>query len=610
MTQCPQCGEPLEAGARFCGGCGAALSSTERDSLHPAGLGATTDNQIAGREIAGRYRILSQLGQGGMGAVYRAQQISLKRTVALKLLRAELSQEPGLVRRFNAEAELAAKLNHPNTVTLFDFGQDHDGTLFIAMEFVAGKSLRSVMASEGPLPPDRALAIAKQICASLSDAHSHGIVHRDLKPDNVMLTERGKERDVVRVLDFGIAKLRDERGDATAMQMTQAGDLLGTPQYMAPEQIRGETVDGRTDVYALGAMLYEMVTGRLPFEAPTVMAILSKHLTEMPVSPASRRPDLPIPGTLDQLIMEALQKSPGGRPPSMEALGERVNALLTQFRANATTAQGTGSNPFLEPRLTTRPPGVPLTSPPGAVQAGVGTPVPGPGHATPPPAGTAAPTPAPMGGYPTGAAAAPPHKRSTAVIVAVVLVLALAAAAAGIIATRVGGSDSSDQADQADQTDQTGQPDQTDQVQVEGTKWMDPSGRFGLVVPPGFGPNLSPQAGVAMFEGLHAGEATMLIISGESAQGQAITTDLLNQAVDTIMMTSGGQLVEKGTRTIRGESYVNAIFDIPQRSMRGECVLYPRGDIVVIAMFGTATYHFADTGAARKELFEHRILLP
>ena len=290
-----------------------------------------------------------------MGAVYRAEQISLKRIVALKMLRPELSAEPGMVRRFNAEAELAAKLSHPNTVTLFDFGQDAEGCLFIAMEYLEGRSLREVLTREGPLAPERALAICQQLCASLADAHSRGIVHRDLKPDNVMLLERGRQSDVVRVLDFGIAKLRDE-GGVTAMPMTRAGDMLGTPQYMAPEQIRGEKVDARTDIYALGAILYEMVTGRLALEAATLMAILSKHLTEMPIPPIERRPDLRIPPALSHLVMEALRKNPAERPPTMDAFADR----LGRIGADLAAAAGLGGYPPPPALPESPPPGVPL----------------------------------------------------------------------------------------------------------------------------------------------------------------------------------------------------------------------------------------------------------
>ena len=396
--------------ARFCVACGSALAGTE-----PSGepVSDASESGFIGRQVAGRYRILNKLGEGGMGAVYRAEQISLKRTVALKVLKSELSAEPGLVRRFNAEAELAAKLNHPNTVTLYDFGQDADGALFIAMEYLEGRSLRELMMKEGPLAPARSLAITDQVCASLSDAHGRGIVHRDLKPDNVMLVQIGKRSEVVRVLDFGIAKLREEQGDITAMPMTRAGDLLGTPQYMAPEQIRGEKVDARTDVYALGAMLYEMVTGRLPFEGPTLMVILSKHLTELPVPPNLRRPDLGIPLPLCQVIMDSLQKDPAARPVTMEVLSERLSALglFNPSRDNPAGSRMPSPVPGYPPAFySSPPPGVPLlrTPIPGSMQ---------PPPPTPPPPGPApSPYPAPMpmqGGSPYPAPAPLPMSMNT-----------------------------------------------------------------------------------------------------------------------------------------------------------------------------------------------------
>jgi len=397
-ASCPNCRAQVTKDARFCVACGSALAGTEPSS-HPPPDDAGASGFI-GRQVAGRYRILAKLGEGGMGAVYRAEQLSLKRTVALKVLKSELSAEPGLVRRFNAEAELAAKLNHPNTVTLYDFGQDADGSLFIAMEFLEGRSLRELLMKEGPLPPARALAISEQVCASLSDAHGRGIVHRDLKPDNVMLVQIGKRSDVVRVLDFGIAKLRDEQGDITAMPMTRAGDLLGTPQYMAPEQIRGEKVDARTDVYALGAMIYEMVTGRLPFEGPSLMAILSKHLTELPVPPHIRRPDLGIPLALEQVVMDALQKDPQNRPPTMEALSERLTALgLHTLPRDGAGSRMPSPVPGYPPAFySSPPPGVPLlrTPLPGAMVSPPPSPPP-PGPAPSPyPQPVISPYPAPV----------------------------------------------------------------------------------------------------------------------------------------------------------------------------------------------------------------------
>ena len=415
QTSCPKCRTALSPDARFCVVCGAAQASTAPSRQHAAlAPDDAGSSGFIGREVGGRYRIHTKLGEGGMGAVYRAEQISLKRTVALKVLRPELSADASLVRRFNAEAELAAKLNHPNTVTLYDFGQDADGSLFIAMEFLEGRSLRQVLHKEGAMSPARALAIVDQVCASLSDAHTRGIVHRDLKPDNVMLVQVGRQSDAVRVLDFGIAKLRDEQGDMTQMPMTRAGDLLGTPQYMAPEQIRGETVDARTDVYALGAMLYEMVTGRLPFEAPSLMAILGKHLTELPVPPHQRRPELGIPLELSTLILDALAKDPSARPPTMDAMAERLAALgLAAPTSGVRSAPGSFAAPAPHPLLgraatpgggqfpaaplyVSPPPGVPLrkTPFPGSLQAVQPQPQPPPG----PPPGPApfAPSPAPF----------------------------------------------------------------------------------------------------------------------------------------------------------------------------------------------------------------------
>ncbi|HEV7553927.1 MAG TPA: protein kinase [Kofleriaceae bacterium] len=383
---CANCKAALPDGARFCNSCGNAAAGTEPHSdPHIGGEPA-----MIGREIVGRYRILAKLGEGGMGTVYRAEQISLKRTVALKLLRPELSANPMLLARFNAEAAAVGKLSHPNTVAIYDFGQDTDGSLFIAMELIEGRSLRTVVASEAPLLPGRALAIAGQVAASLTDAHAHAIIHRDLKPDNVMLQDRGRQRDVARVLDFGIAKLRDET-HATQQALTQAGDVLGTPQYMAPEQIRGEHIDGRTDIYALGCMIYEMVTGRLPFEGTTIMAIMSKHLLEQVVPPSVRRPDLRMPAAIDQLVMTAMAKDAAARWPTMEQFGEHMASVLASLppEARPTTpklsAPVSAAMPLQTPQPVMTPPAYSMTPQHGQVapQALASAPTPPPGYVAP-----------------------------------------------------------------------------------------------------------------------------------------------------------------------------------------------------------------------------------
>jgi len=489
---CSACGAANRGDARFCGTCGAAaaLSSTQPESS--PGLGEATGPAMIGREIAGRYRMLAKLGEGGMGTVYRAEQISLKRAVAVKLLRPDVVGNQLLLRRFNAEAEAVAKLSHPNTVNIYDFGQDTDGTLFIAMEYIEGRSLRSVIQREAPLPPRRALAIALQVAASLADAHARAIVHRDLKPDNVMLQDRGRERDIARVLDFGIAKLRDDTR-ATQQQMTGQGDMLGTPQYMAPEQIRGEAIDGRTDIYALGCLLYEMVTARLPHEAPTVLALLSKHLLEHPVPPSQRRPELGLPIGLDLLILGAMAKDPAARPPSMEAFGEHIAALLAVQPPDPRSAQRSAAGPTAVP--VTLPPGapggVPSGVPSGAPSGAIGAranpagPPRGGGHADtpaaysvvpPPPVAQAPqvpPSPQVMANPPSAAVSAgaplqfaipPPPGRKTAIIALVALGAAITSIA--VVMRAPGSSRPADptSADRADDDD-----DEPDEAPLPGT---------------------------------------------------------------------------------------------------------------------------------------------
>ncbi|MEO8548669.1 MAG: serine/threonine-protein kinase [Kofleriaceae bacterium] len=416
---CPHCTAQLAPDARFCPTCGKAAQATTPE---PAASGPLRQqNEMIGREILGRFRILAMLGEGGMGAVYRGEQMSLKRAVAIKVLRPELSANQTLLRRFSAEAAAVAKLDHPNTVKVYDFGQDADGSLFIAMELIDGQPLRQVIGAAGPLPPVRAFNIALQVAASLVDAHARSIVHRDLKPDNVMLQDRGRERDVARVLDFGIAKLRDDTR-ATHQAMTQAGDMLGTPQYMAPEQIKGEAIDGRTDIYALGCMIYEMVTARLPFEAPTIMAMLSKHLVEMPLPPSQRRPDLQISPAIDQVVMAALQKEPAARPANMEQYAEMLAGVLAQLPPDPSWQQPSHVMGAVQHHST---PAQPVVATPPTMGQHVATP------AQQPPPYSPYPSPAPQ------AYALPPAK-SKAPLYVVLGVLAVGGAGAGIWAATRG----------------------------------------------------------------------------------------------------------------------------------------------------------------------------
>jgi serine/threonine-protein kinase len=470
---CPHCATQLAGGARFCPACGKATAPTDSGSW-PRPEGAAPD--LIGREIAGRYRILAKLGEGGMGAVYRGEQMSLKRAVAVKLLRPELGANQMILRRFNAEAEAVAKLSHPNTVNIYDFGQDTDGSLFIAMEFIEGRSLRSAISKEGPFHPARAIAIALQVAASLSDAHAHAIVHRDLKPDNVMLQDRGRQKDVVRVLDFGIAKLRDD-SRATQQAMTQAGDMLGTPQYMAPEQIRGEAIDGRTDIYALGCMIYEMVTGRMPFEAPTIMAILSKHLLEQVVPPSQRRPELALPAAIDQLVLGAMAKDPRSRPATMDQFGELLQALLASLPADPNRS---GAAPLGLPQSAVQN----VATPPAHSAFQPPTPPP-PGHAVYGAPNAPAPTPAPFAphapppGYarpaipPTMPVGAQPAAKSRTPLYIVLAVLALGGIGVGVWATAKGDDKPSNGSAAEPAEPDEGQPDEPEQHEDKADPWAD-----------------------------------------------------------------------------------------------------------------------------------------
>jgi serine/threonine-protein kinase len=278
--------------------------------------------QLVGRTIAdGRYEIVRLLGEGGMGAVYQARQVAMDRMVALKLILAELVRSPAAAARFQREMKLTARIEHPNTIRVYDFGET-EGQLYLTMELLRGRTLAKALAEAGRLELPRLVRIATQVTRALSAAHSEGVVHRDLKPDNAMLIEQYGERDVVKVLDFGIAKSLDQQ-DAG---MTSTGAVVGTPAYMSAEQAMGRAVDQRSDLYSLGIMLYEMASGRVPFQAPAVTAMLVAHATEMPAPLAQVAPDIH-PG-LGALVDELLRKDPAARPQSARVVEQRLEALL------------------------------------------------------------------------------------------------------------------------------------------------------------------------------------------------------------------------------------------------------------------------------------------
>lgn len=298
--KCQVCGHDNVDEARFCASCGAAIPTRSSSDQDP----------LIGQIIGNRYRITGVIGEGGMGVVYVAEQQmgSTIRKVAVKTLHQHLSKDENVLKRFHRECGTVAQLEHPNTIKVYDFGSTPDGTLYIAMEFVAGRSLSDVLEKEHKLAPERVIQILRQVCGALDEAHGLGIVHRDLKPDNIILTQRAGEHDFVKVLDFGIAARTESADAAREQKLTQQGTVLGTPPYMSPEQFTGKALDRRSDIYSLGVMAYEMLTGKLPFEAETPWQWATQHMTAQPLPFDVVAPQLQVAAPMKEAVLRALSK--------------------------------------------------------------------------------------------------------------------------------------------------------------------------------------------------------------------------------------------------------------------------------------------------------------
>ncbi|MFE5211287.1 protein kinase [Streptomyces sp. NPDC056600] len=382
--------------------------------------GAQGQGRFTGQSLAGgRYQLRDLLGQGGMASVHLAYDSVLDRQVAVKTLHTELGREQAFRERFRREAQSVAKLAHTNIVSVFDTGEDVLGELttpYIVMEYVEGRPLGSVLQADidqqGAMPADKALKITADVLAALEISHEEGLVHRDIKPGNVMITKRG----VVKVMDFGIARAMQ----SGVTSMTQTGMVVGTPQYLSPEQALGRGVDARSDLYSVGIMLFQLVTGRLPFDADSPLAIAYAHVQEEPVAPSSINRSLP--PAVDALVARALRKNPNERFPSAVAMRDeclRVMQSLQQVAPSivpgtqSQSGSGVGSAVFPPVGQQTPPPAdvhmpyqpqTPTPGPYATPQAGYGYPhsggyqQPHPGYQTPMPSGP---------GYPTGPSAAP-----------------------------------------------------------------------------------------------------------------------------------------------------------------------------------------------------------
>ena len=325
--RCNSCGResPNVGGTRFCCFCGALLRGTP-----------SADAWI-GKTVAGRFAIVRQLAEGGGGRVYVAAQAigSTKRPVALKMLLPEHASNPEMVERFLRECETVSLIEHANVVRIYDFGEAEAGVLYIAMELVPGASLAAVIQEEGALEPERVLHVFAQICRGIAAAHDRGIVHRDLKPDNLMLVRESDEPELVKVLDFGIAKTLGGSLAAGGAGLTRMGAVLGSPPYMSPEQFLGGEIDARTDVYALGVVAYEMFTGTLPFEADDLNAWATQHVTAEPrpfnSTPAGRRISEP----LRRAVLQAMAKNPADRPATARAFWRELSASASASEVSA-----------------------------------------------------------------------------------------------------------------------------------------------------------------------------------------------------------------------------------------------------------------------------------
>jgi serine/threonine-protein kinase len=311
------------------------------------------------QEVAGQFRIVEKIGKGGMGSVYKAEQPDMNRYVAIKILHSRYLSRTDLVSRFRREARAMSQLSHPNTARVYLYGQLDDGACYFVMEHLVGRNLAQLVRAEGAMDPVRAMRIMIQVCGALEEAHQVGIVHRDLKPENIFVTSQGGIQDYPKVLDFGLAKVGERQMSPHSMVLTQQGMVFGTPEFMSPEQARGKTLDARSDIYSLGIILYELLTGKLPFEAKQPIEYIQLHVTATPMPLSERRQGATFPAGLEEIVMKALAKEPEDRYATAAEFGSALEGVLlaelgdtgsmsmhTPIPAAAISNKGSGIDPF------------------------------------------------------------------------------------------------------------------------------------------------------------------------------------------------------------------------------------------------------------------------
>ena len=312
------CGTEYDANQKFCPNDGTPLRATD------------PGDALVGQVIAERYRIVSKLGEGGMGRVYLAEHVRMGRKCAVKMISPEMARTEAAIARFNREASNASQINHSNVAQVYDFGEGPGGALYLAMEFVEGETLTSMIRREGPVTIRRAAILTKQVADALSAAHHRGIVHRDLKPDNILLTTQFDGSECVKVVDFGIAKTvqHDGTDPGSGQTLTAIGVAVGTPEYMSPEQLAGERLDTRSDIFSLGLIFFELLTADLPHPRVTSRETLVSRLTEPPRTLVEVRPGKNWPANLQTMLDYALATDPAKRYPSAQEFGLDLGMLI------------------------------------------------------------------------------------------------------------------------------------------------------------------------------------------------------------------------------------------------------------------------------------------